>query len=176
MTMAPLVNFLDNLLYQVCVFRPGSALTKIGHSVSDLPTHFPFLCECLTDFEENLTGSKYTTFYTKFIFLGQSVNKDGHTSLWLADFSSATAVHGFWQNLTEGKYSTSSTFYVFHEQLLYCSLSDTNSKQKPALFLEFDVAKGLVFHRKCVFSPGATVNREFFASGNFGENAAWNVC
>ena len=71
----------------------------------------------------------------------------------LVDYSSATALDRFWQNLTGGKYSTSSTFYVFHEQLLYCSLSDTNSKQKPAFFLEFDVAEGLCISQKmCNFT------------------------
>ena len=64
----------------------------------------------------NMTGSKISTYSTKFVFSGWSEKQDGRPNLWLAETFSTPPLkplNGIQLNLTESKISTSSTKFVF---------------------------------------------------------------
>ena len=64
--------------------------------------------------QRNLTGSKISTSFTKFVFFG-SVGKNGRPGLWLAETFSTSlkSLNGIQRNLTGSKISMSSTKFVF---------------------------------------------------------------
>ena len=70
----------------------------------------------LNGIQRNLTGSKISTFSTKFVFFGPIGKQDGRPGLWLAETFSTSPLkplNGIQRNLTESKISTFSTKFVF---------------------------------------------------------------
>ena len=70
----------------------------------------------------NLTGGKYSTSSTTFVFCPDSCGRlAALVSDWLRDFSTflLQPLNWFWWNLTRSKYSTSSTMLVFSGRSVY---------------------------------------------------------
>ena len=102
-----------NILYEVRVFT-GRSEKQDG--CSGLWLTETFSTSPLKPLNEirHLTGSKISTFSTKFVFLCRSEKYDGHPDLWFAEtFSTAELLNGIQRNLIGSKISTSSTKFVF---------------------------------------------------------------
>ena len=98
-----------NVRYQVCVFR-----RLIGWGILD------FHHQQQNGMLWNLTGSKYSTISTKFLFIGSIRLKDCGPRDWLADtVFTSPLLHRFWRNFTGSKYSASSTKSAFLDKSFY---------------------------------------------------------
>ena len=83
-----------NILYQVFFSwlekQDGSPGLWLAETFSTSPL------KPLIRIQRNLTGSKISTSSTKFVFLGRSVNKNGHPGRFLKKIAHCTQVHDMW--------------------------------------------------------------------------------
>ena len=115
--------------------------------------------------QRNLTGSKISTSFTKFVLLGRSEKQDGRPGLWLAETFSTSPLkplNGIQRNLTGSKTSTSSTKFVFFGPigktrwpswpLIGWDIFDFSSETAERNSTKFDMKQDLnALYQVCVF-------------------------
>ena len=105
-----------NALYQVCVFQVDRK-NKMAALAYDLLRHFQlFLWNCWIEFNKIWQEARSQHPLPGLRFSGWSEKQDGRPVLWLAETfltSPMKPLNGIQRNLTESKFSTSSTKFVF---------------------------------------------------------------
>ena len=105
-----------NAFYQVCVFR-ADRKNKMDALASDWLRHFRLLLwNRWTEFNETWQEARSQHPLPGLRFLGLSENQDSRPVLWLAETFSTSPMkpmNGIQRNLTESKFLTSSTKFVF---------------------------------------------------------------
>ena len=106
-----------NTLYQVCVFR-GDRKNKMATLASDWLRHLQlFLWNRWIEFNTTWQEARSQHTLPGLHFSGWSEKQDSRPVLWLAETfltSPMKALNGIQRNLTESKFSTSSTKFVFY--------------------------------------------------------------